>query len=58
MDPANVLAESEIRGVLIRERFYRDSSQWTKMRDCYHPDASLTLIDISWYVLMALIQKS
>lgn len=45
---SQTLAETEIRITLIRERFYRDSSQWTKMRECYHPNPLVTLIDISW----------
>ena len=47
--PTNtVLAESEIRSLLYRERYYKDSCQWDKLRSCYHPDPSKTLIDISW----------
>ena len=50
MSPEQVLTEAEIRSLLIRERFYRDAGEWQKLRGCYHPDASLTLIDITWYV--------
>ena len=50
MYPEQILAEAEIRSLRIRERFYRDAGEWQRLKDCYHPDASLTAIDISWYV--------
>ena len=50
MSPEQILAEAEIRSLVIRERFYRDAGEWQKLRGCYHPDDSLTMIDISWYV--------
>ncbi|KAH8800241.1 hypothetical protein F5884DRAFT_904931 [Xylogone sp. PMI_703] len=50
MDYTTTLSECEIRLLLIRERYYRDSGQWDKLRDVYHPDNSKTRIDISWYV--------
>ncbi|KAH7215513.1 hypothetical protein DER44DRAFT_654886 [Fusarium oxysporum] len=43
------MAEVEIKSLLVRERYYRDTSQWNKLRACYHPDASKTNIDISWF---------
>ncbi|KAL6250089.1 hypothetical protein RBB50_002390 [Rhinocladiella similis] len=41
--------EIEIKSLLHRERWARDTCQWKKMRACYHPDASKTLVAISWY---------
>lgn len=32
--------ECEIKSLLARERFARDTAQWKKLRDSYHPDAS------------------
>ncbi|KIW33927.1 uncharacterized protein PV07_00741 [Cladophialophora immunda] len=49
MASSDILAEAQIRSLVIRERFYRDACQWKKLRECYHPDASQTLVDISWY---------
>ncbi|KAF9887165.1 hypothetical protein FE257_010419 [Aspergillus nanangensis] len=43
------LVENEIKSLLVRERYYRDTNQWEKLRSCYHPDASKTHIDITWY---------
>ena len=40
--------ESEIRSLLIRERWARDTCQWKKLRDAYHPDASKTCVNITW----------
>lgn len=40
--------ESEIKSLLIRERYYRDTAQWEELRRSYHPDAGQTRIDISW----------
>lgn len=40
--------ESEIKSLLTRERYYRDTAQWEELRRCYHPDAGQTKIDISW----------
>ena len=40
----------EITALLKRERYYRDSCQWTKLRQCYHPDSSKTHIAVSVYV--------
>ncbi|KAK5046467.1 hypothetical protein LTR84_008270 [Exophiala bonariae] len=45
----HVLDDLEIKSLLIRERYYRDTCQWDKLRSCYHPDASKTFIDISWF---------
>lgn len=41
--------EAKIRSLLIRERYYRDTSQWQKMRDSYHPDPTETHVNIQWY---------
>ncbi|EHK17929.1 uncharacterized protein TRIVIDRAFT_67153 [Trichoderma virens Gv29-8] len=46
---AAVDPESHIKSLLVRERYYRDSCQWEKLRAAYHPDASRTRIDISWF---------
>ncbi|CAM1503638.1 Fc.00g012290.m01.CDS01 [Cosmosporella sp. VM-42] len=43
------IADIDIRNLLVKERFYRDSYQWKKLRDCYHPDASQTNIKITWF---------
>lgn len=43
-----VTDEIEIKSLLVRERYYRDTCQWEKLRGCYHPDASKTSISISW----------
>ncbi|KAH8815449.1 hypothetical protein F5884DRAFT_178646 [Xylogone sp. PMI_703] len=39
----------EIKDLLVRERHYRDSCQWQKLRNAYHPDASKTSINITWF---------
>lgn len=44
-----LLQELEIKSLLCRERYYRDTAQWQKLRDCYHPDAGNTRVEISWY---------
>ena len=33
--------QSEIRAVLYRERWARDTCHWHRMRECYHPDSSM-----------------
>jgi hypothetical protein len=43
-----LLDELEIRNLVVRERFYRDTHQWPKLRQSYHPDATKTHIRISW----------
>lgn len=45
-----LLNELEIKSLLIRERYYRDTHQWTKLRQSYHSDVSKTQIKISWSV--------
>ncbi|KAI3331780.1 hypothetical protein HD806DRAFT_169385 [Xylariaceae sp. AK1471] len=42
------LTELEIKSLLVRERYYRDTAQWQKLRESYHPEASKTHINISW----------
>lgn len=49
-----LLNEMEIKSLLVRERYYRDTCQWENLRQCYHADPTKTLIDISWYVLKLL----
>ncbi|GJN75825.1 hypothetical protein PLICBS_009931 [Purpureocillium lilacinum] len=41
--------EWEISSLLTRERYYRDTNQWQKLRECFHPDASRTSIKITWF---------
>lgn len=38
----------EIKDLLCRERYYRDTGNWKGLRDAWHPDSSKTNIDISW----------
>lgn len=45
---SQVMDEIEIKSLLIRERYYRDTGQWEKLRGSYHPNPSKTSIDISW----------
>ena len=48
------LAELQIRSLLTRERYYRDTAQWENLRNSYHPDASKTYIKITWCGLLYL----
>ena len=41
------LDEFQITSLLKRERYYRDSRQWQKLRNCYHPDPSKTRIEVA-----------
>ncbi|KAK4500578.1 hypothetical protein PRZ48_008767 [Zasmidium cellare] len=41
--------EAAIVSLLKRERFFRDTSQWDKCRDEFHPDARKTFINVSWF---------
>ncbi|KAK5465519.1 hypothetical protein LTS15_002082 [Exophiala xenobiotica] len=43
------MEESQIRSILIWERYYRDTSQFDKMRKMYHPDGQKTKVYITWY---------
>jgi hypothetical protein len=45
----DLLDTFEIQSLLTRERYYRDTSQWTNLRAAYHPDASRTHIKVSWF---------
>lgn len=45
-----LLDEMEIKSLIVRERYYRDTQQWAKLRQSYHSDASKTHIKISWLV--------
>ncbi|KAL3442488.1 hypothetical protein BJX65DRAFT_299000 [Aspergillus insuetus] len=47
MEP--LLDEVAIKALVTKERYYRDSAQFDALRECYHPDASQTCIDITWY---------
>jgi hypothetical protein len=44
----SLLDEVAIKALVTKERYYRDSAQFDALRDCYHPDASHTFIDITW----------
>lgn len=44
------LDEAEIRFLIGRERFLRDTRRWEGFRGAYHPDSSKTYIHVSWYV--------
>ncbi|CAI7641809.1 unnamed protein product [Penicillium pancosmium] len=44
-----LFTELEVKSLLIRERYYRDTSQWDKLRNSYHPDPSTTSIKITWF---------
>lgn len=57
MDHNNIWAEAAIKSVLVKERYFRDSCQWDKFRDTYHPDASKTHLDISWYAYTAVLSQ-
>ena len=41
------LDEFQVTSLLKRERYYRDSRQWQKLRNCYHPDPSTTRIEVA-----------
>ncbi|VUC24153.1 unnamed protein product [Clonostachys rosea] len=43
------IQDCEIKSLLVRERYYRDTAQWQKLRESYHPDASKTSINITWF---------
>ncbi|UNI22994.1 hypothetical protein JDV02_008836 [Purpureocillium takamizusanense] len=43
------VTEWEISSLLTRERYYRDTAQWQKLRDSFHPDPSRTSIKITWF---------
>ncbi|KAJ6007655.1 hypothetical protein N7540_011631 [Penicillium herquei] len=43
------LAQLQIQSLLVQERYYRDTAQWENLRNSYHPDASKTAINISWF---------
>lgn len=40
--------ELQIKSLLVRERYYRDTSQWRKLRAAYHPESTKTHINITW----------
>ncbi|KAL2784549.1 hypothetical protein BJX66DRAFT_343908 [Aspergillus keveii] len=44
-----ILAEVELQSLIIRERFVRDTGQWVKLREAYHPDPSRTRIRTMWH---------
>ena len=56
--PDHLIQELEIKSLLVRERYYRDSAQWKKLRQSYHPDADKTSLNISWYANLAISRVS
>jgi hypothetical protein len=46
----STLTEAEIKSLVVRERYYRDTCQWEKLRNSYHPDPAKTHIEITWSV--------
>lgn len=48
-----LLDEQQVKSLLTRERYYRDTAQWQNLRDAYHPDASRTWIKITWCALLS-----
>ncbi|GAB7333981.1 hypothetical protein MBLNU13_g06085t1 [Cladosporium sp. NU13] len=47
--PSHLIHELTIKSLLIRERYYRDSAQWDKLRQSWHPEANTTSLKISWF---------
>ncbi|KAJ5689449.1 hypothetical protein N7462_003841 [Penicillium macrosclerotiorum] len=43
------LTIQHIKSLLIQERYFRDTAQWQNLRNAYHPDASQTSINITWF---------
>jgi hypothetical protein len=41
---------AEIAHILKRERYHRDTAQWSLCRAAFHPDASKTYINVAWFV--------
>ncbi|KAE8422245.1 hypothetical protein BDV36DRAFT_279985 [Aspergillus pseudocaelatus] len=41
--------ELSIKSLLFKEQYYRDTNQWQKLRNCYHPNPSETHIEITWF---------
>ncbi|OQD81861.1 hypothetical protein PENANT_c025G08277 [Penicillium antarcticum] len=39
----------QIQSLLVQERYYRDTMQWEKLRQCWHPDPKQTYLKISWF---------
>lgn len=46
------LDQFRISTLLKNERYYRDSRQWQKLRNCYHPNSSKTRIHVGAYVII------
>ena len=46
--PADI---ATIANLLKRERFHRDTAQWDLCRAAFHPNASMTYINVAWFVL-------
>jgi hypothetical protein len=49
MSDDKLLTKFQIQSLLVQERYYRDTLQWEKLRQCWHPDPTQTNIKISWY---------
>ena len=43
------LDQFQITTVLKNERYFRDCRQWQKLRNCYHPEAAKTRIQVGAY---------
>ncbi|KAE8370740.1 hypothetical protein BDV27DRAFT_140330 [Aspergillus caelatus] len=41
--------ELSIKYLLFKERYNRDTNQWQKLRNSYHPNPSKTHIEITWF---------
>ena len=46
---SRLLDDFDIRSLVVRERYYKDTFQWENWRKTYHPDPEKTWIDIAWY---------
>lgn len=49
MATRNFQDDFELRSLVLRERYLKDTQQWEDWRDCYHSDSSETWIEIAWY---------
>ncbi|KAF9884525.1 hypothetical protein FE257_001713 [Aspergillus nanangensis] len=49
MSSNEICNDLQIQSLVVRERYYRDTCQWAKLRNCYHADSSKTRIQITWY---------
>ena len=47
--PAQPNATCAVRALVLQERYFKDTAQWARWRECYHSDASQTRIETVWY---------